>query len=152
MIKRGECDLCGHESSLIDGVCATCRTKYGIAPSASNSITTDRMLAVLSRHVGASNGITITQLVTEMLHPQAVDPRELASLERTARELVVQLRLAGHHVCAHPARGYYMAASADELDAACAFLYERAMTSLAQVAAMKRVSLPDLRGQLQLPT
>jgi hypothetical protein len=31
------------------------------------------------------------------------------------------------------------------------FLYHRAMTSLKQVAAMKRVSLPDFRGQLNLP-
>jgi hypothetical protein len=34
----------------------------------------------------------------------------------------------------------------------CNFLYDRAMTSLRQIATMRRVSLPDLRGQLHLPT
>jgi hypothetical protein len=148
MSNRGNCDLCERESELADGVCAPCRARYHIAPA----ITPDRMLAVLSQHIGASNGVTIAELVTQMLHPTAIDPRERPSIERSARELVVQLRLAGHHVCSHPSSGYYMAATPEELDAACNFLYDRAMTSLTQVAAMRRVSLPDLRGQLQLPT
>lgn len=104
-------------------------------------------LAALARHIGAANGVTADQLAYEILHQQ---PHE-AEL-RALREAVVYLRLEGHHVCAHPSAGYYVAESAEELDDTCAFLYERAMTSLKQVAAMKRVSLPDLRGQLKLPT
>lgn len=115
-------------------------------------MTTDRMLEVMSRHIGVAQGISIAELVTEMAHPARIAPNDLASLERNARDVVVQLRMQGHHVCSHPTIGYFMAATPDELDAACAFLFERAMTSLSQVAAMKRVSLPDLRGQLHLPT
>lgn len=37
-----------------------------------------------------------------------------------------------------------------ELDGTCEFLYARAMTSLTQIATLKRVALPDLRGQLRL--
>lgn len=114
--------------------------------------TPDRLLEVLSRHVGKPSGVTIGQLVDELTGLQALTATERGSYERELRELVVKLRLEGHHICAHPSSGYHMAATPDELESACLFLYERAMTSLAQVAAMKRVSLPDLRGQLHLPT
>lgn len=111
-----------------------------------NEITSAAVLGALSRHIGAANGVTGERLVAEILgHVDAYSERHL-------REIVVRLRLEGQHVCAHPTRGYFMAATADELDATCIFLYERAMTTLTQIAAMKRISLPDLRGQLHLPT
>lgn len=114
---------------------------------ATNSeITSAAVLGALSRHIGAANGVTGERLVSEILgRPDAVAERHL-------REVVVRLRLEGQHVCAHPLRGYFMAETAEELDATCVFLYDRAMTTLTQIAAMKRVSLPDLRGQLHLPT
>jgi hypothetical protein len=115
-------------------------------------MTIDRMLEVMSRHIGATNGISITELVTEMAQPKHVSADDLASMERNARDVVVQLRMQGHHICSHPNSGYFMASTPEELDAACSYLYQRAMTSLSQVAAMKRVSLPDLRGQLHLPS
>jgi hypothetical protein len=67
------------------------------------------------------------------------------------RKAIEELRREGHRICATPETGYFMAANDDELDRTCGFLYARAMTSLTQVAAMKRVALPDLRGQLRLP-
>lgn len=148
MSDRGNCETCGEEARLHDGMCGVCLRKY--VPF--EPFTRERMLEVLSRHIGATNGVSIAALVTQMAVPRGIDLRERPSIERNARELVVQLRLAGHHVCAHPSTGYYMAATPEELDASCTFLYDRAMTSLQQVAAMKRVSLPDLRGQLHLPT
>lgn len=148
MSNRGNCETCGEESELLDGMCGACTRRLCVAAP----LTSERMLEVLSAHIGAANGVTISQLVDAMARPRGIDPGERATIERNARELVVQLRLAGHHVCSHPASGYFMAATPEELDAACTFLYDRAMTSLQQVAAMKRVSLPDLRGQLHLPT
>lgn len=146
MIHPDLCEICGRvDPHLVDGLCTVCAGR-------STTITRDRLLTVLSRHVGAASGVTITALVEELVAPFPVVAPERHSLERSVRELVVQLRLQGHHICSHPSTGYYMAQTADELDGACQFLYERAMTSLAQVAAMKRVSLPDLRGQLHLPT
>ena len=47
--------------------------------------------------------------------------------------------------------GCFLAETPEELNATCEFLYSRAMTSLTQVARMKRKALPDLRGQLGLP-
>ena len=111
-------------------------------------LTAAAVLAALAHHIGAANGVRVDLLVCEITG----NPVHDAVAERQLRNVVVQLRLEGHHVCAHPARGYFLAANAEELDATCTFLYERAMTTLTQIAAMKRISLPDLRGQLHLPT
>jgi len=110
-------------------------------------ITPDTVLAALSRHIGAVNGVRADELVGEITG-HASTPRD----ERDLRDMIVKLRNDGHHICAHPGGGYYLAATDAELDATCSFLFERAMTTLKQIAAMKRVSLPDLRGQLHLPT
>jgi hypothetical protein len=145
MRKPDLCETCGRvDPHLAQGVCVVCTAQHV-------TLTRERLLVVLAEHIGAERGVTIGRLVDEMVG-QSLGRAEHASAERNVRELVVQLRLAGHHVCSHPSTGYYMAATPEELDAACSFLYDRAMTSLSQVAAMKRVSLPDLRGQLHLPT
>jgi hypothetical protein len=100
---------------------------------------------VLADHRGASNGISARQLVFHLLGHYS------DAGERHLRTVVEALRKEGLPVCAHPAHGYYIAENAQEIDQTCLFLYHRAMTSLRQVAAMKRVALPDFRGQLQLP-
>lgn len=110
-----------------------------------HDLTPDAVLAVLQRNVGEAHGLSAEQLAFE------VTGRRHAADQRALRKVIEALRIAGHCICAHPAHGYYLAANDDELDRACNFLIERAMTSLRQVSAMKRVSLPDLRGQLGLP-
>jgi hypothetical protein len=118
-----------------------------ITDATNNAICRDTLLVALHNHIGKRNGVTATALCREILH------REPAGLdERHLREIVVELRTFGHHVCATTTDGYYLAATPEELDETCLFLHGRAMCSLVQVAAMKRVSAPDLRGQLKLPT
>lgn len=107
----------------------------------------DELLQALRHHVGKHNGVTGAALVAEITGRMHVDPVS----ERLLRAHVNALRSDGHHICAHPVTGYYIAENDAELTATCEYLYERAMTSLRQVAAMQRVSLPDLRGQLKLP-
>jgi biotin operon repressor len=99
------------------------------------------LLAVLADHIGRANGIlgaTLADLVV-------VNPRKL-------REVIQELREQGHHVCGTPESGYFLAETPDELEETCQFLQGRALASLRQVAAMRRVSLPDLFGQIHLPT
>ena len=104
-----------------------------------------RLLQVLRQHVGQAHGATAKQLV------QALTGRhEYAAAERHLRNVVEQLRLEGYPVCAHPSHGYYLAASDADLELTCDYLRSRAMKSLQQIAAMRRVSLPDLLGQLRL--
>ncbi|MBH1551017.1 hypothetical protein I5U02_13775 [Stenotrophomonas maltophilia] len=102
------------------------------------------VLLQLQGRRGAVNGITARDLV------QQITSRTSTADERRLRQIIEQLRREGHPICAHPAHGYHLAANAAELDRACTFLVGRAMTSLEQVSAMKRVALPDLYGQLGL--
>ncbi len=104
------------------------------------------LLSALCRHIGRAQGVTAARLVTEICGTDGAEHR------RRLRYLVQDLREEGHHICAHPKHGYFIAETDEELQETCIFLYNRAMCSLTQVAAMKRVSLPDLRGQLRLPT
>lgn len=105
------------------------------------------VLHALSRHIGASNGVHIGQLCREIVHVP-VD----AATERHVRSFIEELRREGEHICATPKHGYFMAENAEELETTCKFLYDRAMTTLTQVSAMKKIALPDLAGQLHIKT
>jgi len=105
----------------------------------------EEVLNILINHIGAKNAASAGELVREITSSDSN-----AVSERLLRYKIRDLRLDGFHVCAHPATGYYMAANEAELNKTCEFLYDRAMASLTQVSKMKRISLPDLRGQLQL--
>lgn len=103
------------------------------------------VLDALGDHTGAANGITARDLVAKLCGFST------GAGERHLRHVIEALRRQGHRICAHPSRGYFLAETDAELDESCEFLFGRAMTSLQQISAMKRVALPDLRGQLQLP-
>lgn len=108
-------------------------------------ITPDTVLIALQRCNGAANGMTASQLALQ------ITGRQNAADERRLRSVIGSLRLDGHPVCATPDDGYFLAVTADELNRTCVFLTKRAATSFRQVAAMKRVALPDFFGQLGLP-
>lgn len=103
------------------------------------------VLHALQGRLGRANGLTAEELC------QAITGEHAASDLRRLRSVIEQLRREGNAVCASPRYGYYLAASAKDLDDTCAFLLDRALTSIRQIAAMKRVAMPDLRGQLGLP-
>ncbi len=109
------------------------------------------LLVALRPHIGRANGVNARALTAEV-NVLAVQAKHPALSERDLRHAVVALRLEGHHVCAHPASGYYLAETVAELQEATKFLKDRAISSLQQVAAMEKVSLPDMFGQLHLPT
>lgn len=110
-----------------------------------HAITPETVLAALNRRVGKANGATAYQLVIELADTTS------AADERRLRDCVVYLRTQGHPVCALPEAGYFIAANEDELNESCQHLLGRAMTSLQQISAQKRVAMPELAGQLGLP-
>lgn len=110
-----------------------------------HAITPETVLAALQRRVGKANGATATQLVIELAESAS------AADERRLRDCVVFLRTQGHPVCTLPSHGYFIAAHDDELNESCQHLLARAETSLQQIAAQKRVAMPELAGQLNLP-
>ena len=107
----------------------------------------DAVLGALASHIGESKGIHARDLARVLVGPDAGP-----AAERRLRQVITELRLDGHHVCGTPETGYYLADTAEELNRTCLFLHDRAMASLKQIARMKNIALPDLRGQLHLPT
>ncbi|EAU53552.1 hypothetical protein [Mariprofundus ferrooxydans] len=105
----------------------------------------DSVLSALTKHIGKSRGITARQLVSEVTWKTPSDAHC-----RRLRHIIEDLRDEGHHICGHPSSGYFIAANEQELNDTCRFLTDRALASLKKVARMKKVSLPDIHGQLGL--
>lgn len=112
----------------------------------STPLTRDTVMFALAMHKGEANGVRACDLVAEICGETS------AALERQLRHLIEEMRREGEHICGQPSTGYFVAATDAELLRTVQFLHDRAMTSLTQAAAMQRVSLPDLRGQLRLPS
>lgn len=99
------------------------------------------VLTVLSRHIGKGNGISVRQL-----------EQQLDMLPRQIRHHISDLREEGHAVCGTPADGCYIASTPDELEQTCDLLRSRAMHSLVLESRLRKIPLPDLIGQLHVPT
>lgn len=111
-------------------------------------ITLDRVLDVLSRHVGAVHGCSIEQLTYEVTCTYPSKEGE----ERRVRKIVSDLREAGIAICASPSTGYFIAETAEELEGCCRFLRSRAMHSLTLESRLRKVALGELLGQLRITT
>jgi len=99
------------------------------------------LAAYLQLHIGKDHGITAAAIAVA-----------LGVNERQVRVMVTELREDGVAVCGHPASGYFVAATPEELEETCAFLRSRAMHSLVLESKLRHVPLPDLLGQLRLKT
>jgi hypothetical protein len=96
---------------------------------------------LLGNHRGAGNGIHVRQLALKAL-----------ITERAVRQAVTDLRMQGVSVCGTPDTGYFLATSAAELGPTLQFIRSRALKSLLLEARLRKVALPDLIGQLRVPT
>lgn len=108
-------------------------------------ITPETVLQALEKRVGPANGATVRELASEVLGRPS-----RPSDERLLRQVVVQLRRAGHAICSTPDEGYHKAANAADLQRTCVHLINRLETTSQQVAAMLRISAPELYGQFGL--
>jgi hypothetical protein len=117
------------------------------------TITPDDVLAVIGR--GKAEGVSVRSLAIKISQAKVASgaPGWASwndAAQRQVRKAVEALRREGKPICATPEGGYYLAETADELSETIAFLRARAMTSLTQIARLRRVSLPVLMGQLQI--
>lgn len=103
------------------------------------SPTATDLLVILSRHQGAAAGVRGQDLAAQLQVP-----------ERLVRRLVSELREQGIAICAHPANGYFVPVTPEELQQSCEFLEHRALKSLRLMSRMTNVALPTLLGQLAL--
>lgn len=111
-------------------------------------ITPAQVLSELQRHIGKANGIHVREL-TQRITGQLVNGEPQ---ERKVRQVINDLRMDGAHICGHPSTGYFMAATPEELEETLQFLRSRSLTTLTLESRMRRVSMPDLLGQIHLPT
>lgn len=115
-------------------------------PHAHRTISPERLDAIgivahhhLQSHKGRTNGIKAALLASKT-----------GLSERTLRSAISALREAGIAVVGTPDTGYYLAQNPEELNECCAFLRSRAMHSLVIEARLKRLSMPELMGQIAL--
>jgi biotin operon repressor len=99
------------------------------------------VLTVLQRHIGAGHGITAKELAAAA-----------GITEREVRVQVSALREDGIAVCGHPRTGYFIAETPEELETTVEYLKGRALHSLRLASRLSKIPLPDLIGQLRLPT
>jgi predicted DNA-binding transcriptional regulator YafY len=101
-------------------------------------MTSAQLLNVLSGFRGAARGVHMDYLAART----GVPGREL-------RKLISELRAEGVAICGTPTTGYFIAETAQELDAFCIkYLEARAMHSLRLSSRLRNIPLPILAGQL----
>jgi len=99
------------------------------------------LLAAMVHHCGEGNGISVDALA-----------KHLDVHERRVRHLVTECRQDGIAICGHPATGYFIARTSEELERSIDFLKDRALHSLKLASTLSKIPLPDLIGQLHLKT
>ena len=109
-----------------------------------------RLLAILTRHVGHEKAVDMGALFEQVFgrewHNKINDTREL-------RTLITEARDEGVPICSvsrQQGGGYYLAAVDSELQDYLKRLRGRALRALQREARLRRQSLPELLGQMQL--
>jgi hypothetical protein len=110
----------------------------------------ERLLAVLDRHWGRENCIGMGELWRKVFRlPYDHRINDTSELRR----LIRKLRRRGEAICSISDKfnpGYYLAETPAELEEFAKRHERRGLTSLVQVARLRRIALPELLGQLQL--
>jgi hypothetical protein len=109
-------------------------------------ISRDTVMFALACRIGQASGVRARDLVTEICGETS------GALERQLRAVIEELRLEGRPICGHPSTGYFIASNQEELQRTADFLRNRAAKSFTQAARMLGVSVPELAGQLRLPS
>lgn len=109
-----------------------------------------RLLAELSRHIGAHNAIGMGELYCRVFDKvwmhKINDTRHL-------RTVVTLLRNEGVPICSASDKntgGYYLASAGSELENYCSRIRRRGITALMMEAKIRKTALPELLGQIQL--
>lgn len=110
----------------------------------------ERTLAVLERHKGRENCIGMGELwrkVFRRAYTHRINDTD------QLRIIIRRLRRRGEPICSTCDKtnpGYYLAETPKELAEFAERHRKRGLTSLAQAAALLKIGLPELLGQLQL--
>lgn len=109
-----------------------------------------RLLAVITKHVGANRAISMERLYTEIY---GEEPSNLINSTRSIRKLIELTRREGIPICSLRKKnfhGYYLAGAGSELEEYCKRLRKEALKKLAMEARLRKITLPQLINELQL--
>jgi len=109
-----------------------------------------RLMLEMSQHVGATNIVGMGELF-EKVFDRTWNHR--INDTRPLRNLITELRYEGVPIVSKTSStggGYYLASAGSELKKYCDRRKEQALKILAQVAAVKKISMPELMGQMAL--
>lgn len=111
----------------------------------------ERIRAILKHHAGPARCITMTALHAEATG-EIIVPRRRYDQTRITRSIVEQLRREGCPIGNKGGRdgGYFWARNDGELTQTIAVFHGRAMSSLGQEAALKRVNCGELLRQYEI--
>lgn len=111
-----------------------------------------RALDVLTRHMGKEKAIGAAELY-EKVFPDAPPWKDKITSTRPLRRVIEALREGGTPICSTRSRedgGYYLPATASELDDYLRRERVRALKILSRIAKTKQTTLPELLGQMQI--
>lgn len=109
-----------------------------------------KLLMLLTQHVGEANSIGMGQLYEQVFEKKWLHRQNDT---RLLRILISDLRREGVSICSSYSSvngGYWLAAAGNELAKYCRKIRGRAIGLLGMEAAIRKISLPELVGQLQL--
>lgn len=108
-----------------------------------------RLLKVLTVHVGRARRIGMGELYEEVFGERY---NHRINDTRNLRELVDELQKEGVPVVSDSSQtgGYWLASTAGELDDYCGRLRTAALKKLKKEARLRKLTLPQLLGQIQL--
>lgn len=111
----------------------------------------ERLLAVLQRHKGPDNPITMVQLIKPIFGEWPIPLRQYDQ-SRIIRSLVQQLEREGVPVVARNSKdgGYYLATSDEQIDRRARWFRKRAMTALRREARLRKMSVEQMIEQKPL--
>lgn len=101
----------------------------------------DDLVAIMSCHIGKARGIPAKDLALR-----------LGVRERHLRKVITDAIAEGIAIVGDPTTGYYVAETAEDVQASIAFHRTRARHELKKASLLRRLALPDLAGQLKLRT
>lgn len=119
-------------------------------PELERALLENKLMRILMAHIGANRVIGMGELY-EALYGETWTHR--INDTRPLREIITDMRESGIPICsivAKPGGGYYLAATASELDEYAKRIESAALKKLKQASQLRRVALPELLGQIAM--
>ena len=109
-----------------------------------------RLRKIMPHHIGRQRAIGMGELFEDVFGRPW---QNRINDTRALRHLITEARREGDPICSDTSSsggGYFYAAASSELEEFCALFRRRAIRSLMTESRIRKISLPELLGQMQL--